>query len=1583
MLASFVLAASLVLASVATAKQVVDYFGTDPAKFSGGLGGEFGAQSFFGPPNGIAVNQSGVGPADAGDIYVVEGTATSGGQNRIQRFHHDDNGTPSDPYDDEYEFVSAWGADVVQAGGEGDKGDSKDADYEICTVASECQAGVSSGGNGTPAGNGSLSNPSGIAVDQDTGHVYVADAGNARVNVYAGDGTFLRSLGWDVVASGPGKEPAPNEVQQLTVKADGGKFSLSFRGATTGARAKGLAVSGNQVTQVEPTSGTFEVGQAFSAFAFGKNLYPLGTTVTAVVPGFITLSANRLSGGSDRTNLFGDDLPYSITAAELESELNSLPSIGGVGGSVTVTGGPADSGGSSPFTIEFGGTLAGDDVPQLEVSAGGLLLGGGAGAAEVQTQSKGGAYEICDGSAGDVCQAGNFGSGVGQSDSVPFRETEVAIAVSSPDGDPDSGTVFWADKENRRVNTFSLDGSDPGSFGSDAQFGSESPVGVAVDSRGIVYATDTQGGGEIERFDSENANGGGVGFIVPISTGVNEIQKVTVSATEGTYHLTFKGEATVDLPYNAQPVSASGSPDIDTVREALEALPAIGPGNVEVGGGSSIYEVAFVGGLAAEDQPELVAASGTPPLGGGSGVNVTTTTAGQSGLAPTGGFAGPTSGSLAIDPDSDGAGPDADVLYALRPSVIQQLGPVNSPGLSASPTGEDDRHAEGQFSVRFLPDKVIRSSPRALALDEQSGHIFLTAEGGAGQDARGVYVLHDAGGPPSASLDAVTGVTATGATVNATVNPNGGPTVSYHLEYSTDGSTWTALPDTVLGTQTTPQALAIPLDPPGGGLDPDTAYQVRLVATKRFAAPTITAPLSFTTLPDAPEAQSMGSPLRTATTAQLAGRVNPRGAVTSFYFEYGSAPCDANPCTQTTPQSAGSGREIQLVGARLTGLEPNTTYHYRVVADNGNPGSPVGGEDTTFTTRASDKGLSHGAFPGPPGSDRAWEQVSMAEANGNPVVANISTAFSTDGNRAVYGMGGGNPLSDTGTAFSQYLAERTPSGWQTLPINPPRSQLVGPSWQGLTGADELSVLYGVNLGDAGERALFRVSPEAPAAKLFEADSVTYAGSYVASGDGSRIVVALNGAPDPAFPAANGTNLYDLSSGSPQLASVLPGGVASGCGSIPMSSNGPAKFAQRLLSPDGRFLFFTSEGPGCDGTTRLYVRDFSAAETKLISGPPLSGLECDASFLKSTPGAAFFATATRLASADSNPASCASSSADRDVYRYDLQDESLDCVSCTAVGSAGVGPDVAVAADGSRVYFTSPKRLLRGAAPKGTYRVDVSSGDIAYLGDLETQIGENAAFGEAINSDGSVLVFYSKASFLNPLGEGQDNGATRQYYRYDDRDGSLACISCPLDGSVPAAEAPSRLNSPSFSEQAGPNTNFVSDAGAVVFRTTEALVGIDQNTPGAGGDPNAGMDIYEWRDGRPLLLSDGLTSWTGISQTPELLAMTPSGRDVFFIAPAQLTPDALDGYFRLYDARVGGGFEFPPPPPPCPLEVCQGSPKGAPEESQPASASFSGVGNARKATRQASCRKGKVRRKGRCVVKKKPKRRANHNRGASR
>lgn len=108
-----------------------------------------------------------------------------------------------------------------------------------------------------------------------------------------------------------------------------------------------------------------------------------------------------------------------------------------------------------------------------------------------------------------------------------------------------------------------------------------------------------------------------------VNPGVNEVQTVTITGgpTGGTFRLTWNGQQTAVIAYNANAA---------TVQAALEALSNIGVGNVVVGGGpgpATPYTVTFVGQFASENVAQMTAThtftGGTTPA-----IAVTTTTPG-------------------------------------------------------------------------------------------------------------------------------------------------------------------------------------------------------------------------------------------------------------------------------------------------------------------------------------------------------------------------------------------------------------------------------------------------------------------------------------------------------------------------------------------------------------------------------------------------------------------------------------------------------------------------------------------------------------------------------------------------------------------------------------------------------------------------------------------------------------------------------------------------------------------------------------------------------------------------------------------
>lgn len=83
-----------------------------------------------------------------------------------------------------------------------------------------------------------------------------------------------------------------------------------------------------------------------------------------------------------------------------------------------------------------------------------------------------------------------------------------------------------------------------------------------------------------------------------------------------------------------------------------------------------------------------------------------------------------------------------------------------------------------------------------------------------------------------------------------------------------------------------------------------------------------------------------------ATGATLHGNVNPHGKATGYHFEYGT---ETENYEASTPEaSAGEGEAGVAVEQSITGLNPGTTYHFRIAANSS--GGAAAGEDRTFKT---------------------------------------------------------------------------------------------------------------------------------------------------------------------------------------------------------------------------------------------------------------------------------------------------------------------------------------------------------------------------------------------------------------------------------------------------------------------------------------------------------------------------------------------------------------------------------------------------------------------------------------------------------
>jgi DNA-binding beta-propeller fold protein YncE len=138
---------------------------------------------------------------------------------------------------------------------------------------------------------------------------------------------------------------------------------------------------------------------------------------------------------------------------------------------------------------------------------------------------------------------------------------------------------------------------------------------------------------------------------------------------------------------------------------------------------------------------------------------------------------------------------------------------------------------------------------------------------------------------------------------------------------------------------------------------PGTTYHYALLASNQDGT-TIGLDGTFTTGQPTPPGATTGSANSvTQNTASITGTIDTQGLPTTYGFEIGLEANDYGPATGLG--SVGAGATQAEVTLPLTGLQPGTTYHYRIMATN-NDGTSYGA-DQVFTT-----GVFANAFVTPP-----------------------------------------------------------------------------------------------------------------------------------------------------------------------------------------------------------------------------------------------------------------------------------------------------------------------------------------------------------------------------------------------------------------------------------------------------------------------------------------------------------------------------------------------------------------------------------------------------------------------------------------
>jgi len=199
---------------------------------------------------------------------------------------------------------------------------------------------------------------------------------------------------------------------------------------------------------------------------------------------------------------------------------------------------------------------------------------------------------------------------------------------------------------------------------------------------------------------------------------------------------------------------------------------------------------------------------------------------------------------------------------------------------------------------------------------------------------------------PTVSTLAADGILSSEATLNGTINSNDEytyTTVTFDYGLTTSyGTTVTATQSPVTGTTATPVSYVL------SGLVPNTTYHFRVNGVNNGGT-TNGSDLTFTTSAAAPTVTTNAAGSITTTGATLNGSVNSKNASTAVTFEYGLTTSYGT--TVTATQSPVAGTTATAVTYVVSGLVPNTTYHFRV---NGvNLGGTINGTDLTFTTSAT------------------------------------------------------------------------------------------------------------------------------------------------------------------------------------------------------------------------------------------------------------------------------------------------------------------------------------------------------------------------------------------------------------------------------------------------------------------------------------------------------------------------------------------------------------------------------------------------------------------------------------------------------
>jgi len=191
---------------------------------------------------------------------------------------------------------------------------------------------------------------------------------------------------------------------------------------------------------------------------------------------------------------------------------------------------------------------------------------------------------------------------------------------------------------------------------------------------------------------------------------------------------------------------------------------------------------------------------------------------------------------------------------------------------------------------------------------------------------------------PTVTATKATNIKPTTVTLNGTINTNGGNTL-YLFEWGLD----TSYASGVVGGTLLGSSKTVTVSENITGLSTDTTYHYRLIGNNSGGY-TNSSDMTFTTTGIPTVTYLEVTPI-TATSATVIGTVNPNGVATNAVIKYGPTTSYGN--TESW-SNLGSQTGAEFIEVNLSGLIPNQTYHYCIMATNSNGSSPCA--DMTFTT---------------------------------------------------------------------------------------------------------------------------------------------------------------------------------------------------------------------------------------------------------------------------------------------------------------------------------------------------------------------------------------------------------------------------------------------------------------------------------------------------------------------------------------------------------------------------------------------------------------------------------------------------------